>query len=390
MSSESLFPRISTILWAVKHAEPSIPHSSIGLISPHTKARPIRTWPTASPQPKSKSRAEYQSYVVSKLREQYEQDAKHPSSRPLRGAFITIPGTAFCDSCLLPVTISQVRMQYKIEHQKEPAEDTAYIYWQVMNGDMILALSVKPIDCSPANSRCLICYIAPPCDAHDRDYHEQATYLNCGLPMHHFIFENKHRYLAVSNTFHMGCNTWDFLTYCLEIHRSTGQITLRHAGANALCNHQEITCQFNKDEFDVSKLDYLQVTANRRTVTVKDLIVCFEKQPDLHPTIDTHFKMDPSSAKPKDSSASAKTGDHRAKYSHPRKDEHWSHPVKHYPFFLSCAILIELPEKFFARMCLAHRVENEASLLSLDANRKRYFRVITSAVHQRRWQMSNE
>lgn len=312
-------------------------------ITPHQGEAHHETIP-GKPTPNSKARADYQSYVVSKLREQYERDAKNPRSKPLRGAFITIPGTTFNDSYLLPVTISQVRTQYEIEHQKPPVDDTAYVYWQVMNGDMILALSTKPIEGSdgdPANARCLICYIAPQCDVHDGLHHERTTYLNCGLPIQHFIFENNHKYLASSNRFHTGCNPMDFLTCCLEIHRSTGQVTLRHAGANSLYNHEEITYRFKKEEFDLSKLEFVQVTANGRTVTVKDLIVCFKQQPDLHPTIDTQCKPGPPApgsgldVKP---AAAAKTDDprppcqwgsscrtisdasHRAQYSHPKRD----------------------------------------------------------------------
>ena len=318
-------------------------------ITPHQGEATHDSTP-GKPTPKSKARADYQSYVISKLREQYERDAKMPRSKPLRGAFITIPASAFTDNYLLPVTISQVYTQYQIEHQKAPTDDIAYVYWQVTTGDMILALSTKPIeakDGNPVNARCLICYIAPQGDAQDGTYHEQTTYLNCGLPIRHFIFEHHNQYLAKSKTFHKGCNPTDFLTYCLEIHRSTGRVTLRHAGANSIYNHEEITYDFKKDAFDLSKLEFVQVTANGQVVTVKDLIVCFNQQPDLHPTIDTQCKPGPPTpgtgpdvklVKPKEPSAAAKTDDprspcqwgsscrtisdanHRAQYSHPKRD----------------------------------------------------------------------
>jgi hypothetical protein len=89
----------------------------------------------------------------------------------------------------------------------------------------------------------------------------------------------------------MGSNTDDFITYCLEIHRSTGKVVLSQAGSNSIYNHQEISCEFkNPKELDLTKLEYVNITADNKAVTVRNLIVCFERQAQLHPKFDKDFK----------------------------------------------------------------------------------------------------
>jgi hypothetical protein len=258
------------------------------------------------PMPTSKERADYQSYVVDELLKQYNRDVKNPPARPIQGTIITIPATGLNDSFVLPLTISQAYEQYRIENQKKPAENIAYIYWQVMHGDMMLVLSNEQIDSDKDQTklRCLLCYIAPKCESYDSSYFEQATYLNCGQPIQHQIFVTKNQYKVKSNTFHIGCNTDDFITYCLEIHRSTGKVILRQAGSNAIYNHEEIVYDFTNKELDVAKLDFIHLSANANNVSVRNLIVSFEKQMDLHPTYDKDFKRSTSS------SPTASSGDH--------------------------------------------------------------------------------
>jgi len=244
------------------------------------------------PVPTSKERADHQNYVVDKLLKRYDRDVHNPPARPIQGAIITIPGTGFNDSFLLPLTISEAYEQYHNENQKNPTDNIAYIYWQVMHGDMMLVVSSEPLDNEKDQTklRSLICYIAPKSESYDSNYYEQATYLNCGQPMQHHVFVSKNQYKAKSNIFHIGSNTDDFITYCLEIHRSSGKVILRQAGSNAIYNHQEIVCEFTKKELDTAKLDFIHVTADTKNISVRNLIVCFEKQMDLHPTFDKDFK----------------------------------------------------------------------------------------------------
>jgi hypothetical protein len=214
----------------------------------------------------------------------------------MEGAIITIPASNFNESFVLPLTISQARELYRVQHKQDPNDDIAYIYWQAINGDMMLVLSNEKMETDETkkqpNLRCLLCYIAPKShSSYDYNYHEQTTYLNRGEPFQHHAFVKNNQYKAHSNTFHIGSNTDDFITYCLEIHRSTGKVILHQAGSNAIYNYQEISCEFqNKKELDLTKLEYVNVTADTKNVTVRNLIVCFEKQAELHPTFDKNFK----------------------------------------------------------------------------------------------------
>ncbi|CAF4550649.1 unnamed protein product, partial [Rotaria magnacalcarata] len=79
-------------------------------------------------------------------------------SRPIQGAVITMPATEFYDYFALPLTISQAYEQYKIDHPQVPSDATVYIYWQVMNGDIMLTLANEHINTGEQqpNLRCLI------------------------------------------------------------------------------------------------------------------------------------------------------------------------------------------------------------------------------------------
>ena len=143
--------------------------------------------------------------------------------------------------------------------------------------------------------RCLICYVAPRSTSNDNQYHEQTSYLTAGHPFQHAIIINRKAYKTKSNTFYTGCDSNNFISYCLEIHRSTGTTTLSHAGPNAVYNHEEMSCVFNKSELDLSKLEYIHVSAGADTVSIRNLMICFEKQPDWHPTFDKNYKRSDSS-----------------------------------------------------------------------------------------------
>ena len=260
-------------------------------VTPHDglAQQPAEPW---GPVPNEQSRVQHQASVVEDLRKRYEENMRFDLSRRIQGAVITIPGEEFRESFAIPLTISQAHEQFRIEHPKAPATNIVFVYWQAMQGDMMLVLSNERIDASEhqPNLRCLLCYIASQRTIIESEYGEQTTYLNVGKPLQHHLFVDSKKYLAKSNTFHAGCNVDDYITYCLELNRSTGQVILRHAGSNAIYNHEELSCTLTKSDVDLNKLEYIQVTAGVRAVPVRNLMVYFEKQDYLHPTYDKEFK----------------------------------------------------------------------------------------------------
>jgi uncharacterized protein (TIGR02452 family) len=290
-----------------KHRITIVPHDGIA----------IQPMNPRGPTPSSKSREEYQNVVVKELIKQYHEQVKYPPSRPVQGASITIASTNFTDHYVLPLTITQAYDQY-CSAKKHPPDQTTYIYWQVSGGDMILTLSNESIDSSQKqpNLRCLICYIAPKPSPIHTPYHEHYSYLNNSSPVKHHVLRESDKLAAKSNRFHVGCNTDDFMTFCLEIQRSTNTVTLSHAGPNSIYNHEKISCTFKKSELDLTKLNFVHVSAGSRTVPVRNLIICFEKQAELHPTFDETFKKAPSAARahspPDKKKGDVKSGDHKA------------------------------------------------------------------------------
>ncbi|CAF0934714.1 unnamed protein product [Adineta ricciae] len=248
------------------------------------------------PNPRIPSRSKYQDFVAKKLIEEYKDNDIHSSTHSVEGAVITVPSSAFDDHYLLPLTISQAFAQYRIEKAHHTSKDNiTYIYWKAMHGDMMLTLSNEQIsnDENQPNLRCLICYIAPkPAISDDDDYHEEISYLAAAHPFKHVMILSKRSYKAKSNTFYRGCNGQDFMTFCLQIHRSTGKVILSHAGPNGIYNHEEISCTFNRSELDLNKMEYIHVSAGSHSEAVRNLIVCFEKQPSMHSTFDKDYERD--------------------------------------------------------------------------------------------------
>ena len=245
-----------------------------------------------TPVPKSKSRADYQDFVIKKLFVQYSEGRKYPSSRPVRAIAITLPSTDFSNHYVLPLTISQAYSQYRFENKHRPSKDMTYIYWQVLNGDMMLTLANEWIESfgSQPNLRCLTCYVAPKPTTNSSSYNEYFSYLNNQQPFKHHILRGDNRFAAKSNRFYVGCNTDDLMTFCLEIERSTGKVTLSHAGSNEIYNHETISYTFSKELLDLTQLNCIYVSGGSRTVPIRNLIICSEKYADLHPTFDKNYK----------------------------------------------------------------------------------------------------
>ncbi|CAF1360520.1 unnamed protein product, partial [Rotaria sp. Silwood1] len=241
---------------------------------------------------------EYRSIVIKDIIEKYGQRDIHSISRPIQGTIITIPSSDLTDHYVLPITISQAYKQYKVDYSNVSSDDIPfYIYWQVMNGDMMLTLSNEQINTGKQqpNLRCLISYIAEKPSTKDFHYHENESYLYNGRPFQHEFVTSGAKNAAKSRCFYIGCNTDDFMTFCLEIQRSTGKVILSHAGPNSIYNHEQISSTFSKSDLDLNQLNFIHVSARARTIPIRNVLVTFEKQSDLHPAFDKTFDKDSSS-----------------------------------------------------------------------------------------------
>lgn len=91
-------------------------------------------------------------------------------------------------------------------------------------------------------------------------------------------------------SFYVGCNTDDFITFCLEIQYFIGSVVLSRVGPNSIYNDETISCKFDKVDMNVSELNFLCVSAEEHTIHIRNLIICLEKQPDPHPLIETNVE----------------------------------------------------------------------------------------------------
>ncbi|CAF0961047.1 unnamed protein product [Rotaria sordida] len=83
------------------------------------------------------------------------------------------------------------------------------------------------------------------------------------------------------------------------INRITNEVTLSHAGANSIYNHEKIEYKFNANELDLSKIDFIHVSAGAQDVPVRNLTINHELISELHPSFDEDFKIDTSHLLPK-------------------------------------------------------------------------------------------
>ncbi|UJR12850.1 hypothetical protein I4U23_017024 [Adineta vaga] len=235
-----------------------------------------------------------QDFVNNQLNKRFSKSDEDLISRSIRGFTFTIPSSKFRTHLLLPLTISQAFTQYRTDRAQSSKDNTMFIYWQAMSGDMMLTLSNEKnaSDKNSANSRSFICYIAKTPVIDNSSYHENISYLNSGYTDDHNTYINNDTYAAGSNTFYVGCNTDDFMTFCLKIQRSTGKITLSHVASNSIYNHTIISHIFGKTELDLITLEYIRVSAGDNPVPIRNVMIYFEEQTDLHPTIDINIKKD--------------------------------------------------------------------------------------------------
>ncbi|UJR15140.1 hypothetical protein I4U23_002105 [Adineta vaga] len=243
------------------------------------------------PSPNSPIRADYQNTVIKTLLARYKRYTSILALNYLKGTIITVPSTNLDDHYVLPLTISQAYEQYSFERSNPSRNNITYIYWKALHGDMMLTLSSEKIDPMEKQThlRCLICYVATKSASIDDHYHEPTSYLAAGHPFQHAMITSEKKYAVKSNTLYVGCNSADFFTYCLEIHCSTGQVILTHAGPNAIYSRGQMFCSFNRSQLDLTKLEFVHISAGTHKVPVRELIICFEKQSHLHPTFDKDF-----------------------------------------------------------------------------------------------------
>ena len=234
------------------------------------------------------TRIPYQKEVLDKIKKKIDDNTLHLH----RGTIVTLPANHFGQFITAPMTISQSFHQH---HSSKTPQDTVFIYWQALGGDMMLTLSQKAIeiDKDQSGSRSLLCYIADTAMSKNvYQPYQGYSYVTYDLPFSHDMLEQSDQVRAKSNSFHLGCNIDDYITYCLTVGRRTGEATLRHVGANSLYNHQTISCKFSRAELDLSTLDYVQISARRRIVPVRNLVIRHEPIEEYRVSFDRDFKAD--------------------------------------------------------------------------------------------------
>jgi uncharacterized protein (TIGR02452 family) len=264
---------------------------------------------------------DYESFVYNETIKRIESNIEKDS--PLQGMTITLAASSFYEHVLLPMTITQSAEFYSRNKSKSSSHhqpDITLIYWQAMHGDMMVTLSNEPIDCTQeqANLRCLICYIAELPLTSSPDYRESYTYLTNDHPLKHSAIVRQAKYKKGSCRFYRGTNIDDYLTFCLKIEYSKGRVSLSHAGANSLYDHEVIVAEFSKSELDLTKLNFVHVSAGNGTVPVKNMVIQHEPISDLHPSFDTKFNS--SVATPTDKTSAAQDSQVSYVPSDPKKE----------------------------------------------------------------------
>ena len=237
----------------------------------------------------------YRSYIVDQIKEQIKKRAK--TSQISQGIIITIPSSQFGQHVALPMSIHQSYELYQLDKPSAPNHpEFAYIYWKAMHGDMMITIANEKIDMrkEQQNLRCLVCYVAESPSMATEDYHEAYSYINDGLPFEHDKNVGEARFRAKSNTFYRGCNIDDFFTFCLKIIYKTNEVSLSHAGPNGIYNHQKIKYQFDRSRLDLSRIEYVHISAGKRDVPIRNFMIHHEKVAEYHPTFDDKFQVDTS------------------------------------------------------------------------------------------------
>ncbi|CAF1261786.1 unnamed protein product [Adineta steineri] len=271
------------------------------------------------------TRKPYLNFILDQIDVQIQKRIDTPNIN--RGIVITVPGSNFDEHIILPMAIAQSYDLYRLDNTKAPDKpEHTYIYWQAMNGDMMLTIANKKIDprTEQKNLRCLVCYVAEKPSTATDYYHENFSYLNDGHPFQHSTNVHAGKFKAKSNVFYRGCNTDDFFTFCLKLTYKTNEATLSHAGPNGIYNHERIHCQFNKSDLDLSRIDYVHISGGNQDVPIRNLTINHEPVEELHPTCDKDFKIDTSGLREK-RRASTDSSVHAPTERKAAKDDHSTH-----------------------------------------------------------------
>ena len=232
-------------------------------------------------------RKTYQDFVLSKVVNQYVQMAENTynleKERTQQGFVTTLPASKLEAFVLIPFRISQSRMLSTAGNSDASFHPSTFIYWQALGGDMMIVLTNKPIrtDQLQSDLHTLTCYIAT---SGNVLINEEYSYISDAPFYSHYTTENpQNAYEVSSNTFHRGCNSQGYATYCLHIEFSTGLVTLCHAGPNSIYNHDKLTYQITRRNLDLSILDCVQLSAGKKAVPIRNFIITHESIRQLHP-----------------------------------------------------------------------------------------------------------
>ncbi|CAF0883349.1 unnamed protein product, partial [Didymodactylos carnosus] len=244
-------------------------------------------------------REKYQKYVNEQLLERLKKrcDKKNNQlySVPLSGVgtTVSVPGSDFNlkSFILLPLSLKDTYFSTR----RPSSSDVVYVYWKALKGDFMFLLTDKPRDARFY----LTCYIAPtPSSAQNThsaselyhsSIHESYSYIHNASPVLHDAILESQLFKAGSNKFHMGCNTNDFIIYCLRFNVQTGDVSLIHVGSNGIYNHSRLQHQFKKQEIDLSQLEYIQIATGSQTVAFQNITIRYEQISELHTSFDQHF-----------------------------------------------------------------------------------------------------
>jgi hypothetical protein len=265
-------------------------------ITPHQIDMTIK--PAGLHQPLDPTRIPYQSFTVDDMFKKVEKISNDLPS--IQGTYVTLPSSHFKDYIIIPMTISQSFDQYKsTQTSSTKLSNSIYIYWEALNGDMILTLTNRMIDAhvEPKNLQCLTCYIAKwpvnntmkSTTSIKPNYSEVYSYIGNHHPIKHYFIIDDLKFKSYSNTFHRGCNTDDYMMYNLIIDRNTNQVTLSIVRSNSIYNQQKLTYTFPPAELDLNNLEFIQLSAGSQTVPIRNLIIKHEPIEQYHPSIDMDF-----------------------------------------------------------------------------------------------------
>ena len=154
-----------------------------------------------------------------------------------------------------------------------------------MSGEMIVALSQRPID--DQQNKYLVCHIASTPSTKKTEYIESSSYLADRDPREYQNIVKEQQFLTHSKVFHRACDLENPLIYCLKLEKTNGLVTLSHAGPNTLYNQQKIAHRFSSSKFD---LNYIQISAGSQPVPVRNLLVSPREIEEFYPSIDEHFQ----------------------------------------------------------------------------------------------------